>query len=165
MPALLSKRSSNLRKRNMQLHELRPLTPRKTAKRIGRGGKRGKTSGSGHKGQTARAGNSTRPEMRELIKKLPKLRGHGKNRAKTVNEERVLAVPVNLAKLEAFFENGATVSPKSLVIAGVISTVRRKAPAVKILGTGELTKKLNVENCQISQSAKEKIEKAGGTVK
>ena len=149
----------------MQLHELRPLTPRKTAKRIGRGGKRGKTSGSGHKGQTARAGNSTRPEMRELIKKLPKLRGHGKNRAKTVNEERVLAVPVNLAKLEAAFENGATVSPKSLVIAGVISTVRRKAPAVKILGTGELTKKLNVENCQTSKSAKEKIEKAGGTVK
>ena len=149
----------------MQLHELKPTTQKKVAKRIGRGGKRGKTSGRGMKGQTARSGNSTRSEMLEFIKKIPKLRGHGKNRAKTVNEERVLAVPVNLAKLEAFLENGATVSPKSLVIAGVISTVRRKAPMVKILGTGEVTKKFNVENCQVSQSAKEKIEKAGGTVK
>ncbi len=149
----------------MQLHELKPLTPKKTAKRIGRGGKRGKMSGRGHKGQTARTGNSTRSEMLEFIKKIPKLRGHGKNRAKTVNEERVLAVPVNLTKLELAFENGATVSPKTLVTAGVISTVRRKAPVVKILGTGEITKKINVEGCQISASAKEKIEKAGGSVK
>ena len=149
----------------MQLHELKPLTPKKTAKRIGRGGKRGKTSGRGMKGQTARSGNSTRSEMLEFIKKLPKLRGHGKNRAKTVNEERVLAVPVNLSKLELAFENGATVSPKTLVTAGVISTVRQKAPVVKILGTGEITKKINVEGCQISASAKEKIEKAGGSVK
>lgn len=149
----------------MQLHELKPLNPKKTAKRIGRGGKRGKMSGRGHKGQTARAGNSTRSEMLEFIKKIPKLRGHGKNRAKTVNEERVIAVAVNLSKLEAAFESGATVSPKSLVAAGVISTVRRKAPVVKILGTGEITKKINVEGCQISQSAKEKVEKAGGSVK
>jgi large subunit ribosomal protein L15 len=149
----------------MQLHELKPTTPKKEAKRIGRGGKRGKTSGKGHKGQTARAGNSTRPEMRELIKKLPKLRGHGKNRARTVNSERVTAIAVNLVKLEAVFESGAVVSPKSLVIAGVISTVRRKAPAVKILGTGEITKKFTVEDCQVSATAKEKIEKAGGTVK
>lgn len=149
----------------MQLHELKPTTPKKTAKRIGRGGKRGKTSGAGMKGQTARAGNSTRPEMRELIKKLPKLRGHGKNRARTVNEERELPVVVNLSVLETAFENGATVSPKSLVTAGVITTVRRKAPMVKILGTGELSKKLSFEGCQMSASAKAKIEKAGGSVK
>jgi large subunit ribosomal protein L15 len=149
----------------MQLHELKPVTIKKTPKRIGRGGKRGKTSGRGMKGQTARAGNSTRSEMLEFIKKLPKLRGHGKNRAQTVNEERVLAVPVNLAKLEMVFDNGATVSPKTLVTAGVISTVRRKAPVVKILGTGEITKKINVEGCQVSASAKAKIEKAGGSVK
>lgn len=149
----------------MQLHELKPLTPKKTAKRIGRGGKRGKMSGRGHKGQTARAGNSTRPEMRELIKKLPKLRGHGKNRARTVNAERELPIAVNLSKIDAAFEAGAVVSPKSLVAAGVITTVRKKAPMVKILGTGEVTKKLIIENCQISGSAKEKIEKAGGSVK
>lgn len=148
----------------MQLHELKPTTPKKTAKRIGRGGKRGKTSGRGHKGQKARAGNSTRPEMREMIKKIPKLRGHGVNRARTVNSERVLPVAVNVSVLEKHFEAGATVTPKTLVAAGAIATVRRKAPAVKILGNGELTKKLHVENCQISGSAKAKIEAAGGKV-
>ena len=149
----------------MQLHELKPVTPKKVAKRIGRGGKRGKMSGRGHKGQTARAGNSTRPEMRDLIKKLPKLRGHGKNRARTVNEERVRPVAVNLTRLETAFEIGAVVSPKTLVAAGVITTVRKKAPTVKILGTGEITKKISVEGCETSASAKAKIEKAGGSVK
>jgi large subunit ribosomal protein L15 len=149
----------------MQLHELKPTTPKKTAKRIGRGGKRGKTSGAGHKGQTARAGNSTRSEMLEFIKKIPKLRGHGKNRARTVNAEKVVATVVNLSVLETTFSTGDVVSPKSLVTAGVISTVRRKAPVVKILGNGEITKKLTIENCQVSASAKEKLEKAGGSVK
>ena len=149
----------------MQLHELKPTTKKKEVKRIGRGGKRGKTSGRGMKGQTARSGNSTRSEMLEFIKKIPKLRGHGKNRAKTVNEERIIATVVNLSALEAAFENGATVSPKSLVVAGVITTIRKKVPPVKILGTGELTKKLAVEGCQLSATAKEKIEKAGGSVK
>ena len=148
----------------MQLHELKPTAPRKTAKRIGRGGKRGKTSGRGGKGQTARAGNSTRPEMRDFIKKLPKLRGHGKNRARTVNSERVLAVVVNVSALEVLGA-GAIVSPRTLVTAGIISTVKRKAPKVKILGNGNLTVKLVVEDCQVSQSAKEKIESAGGSVK
>jgi large subunit ribosomal protein L15 len=149
----------------MQLHELKPVTPKKTQKRIGRGGKRGKMSGRGHKGQTARAGNSTRSEMLEFIKKIPKLRGHGKNRARTVNEERELPVVVNLSVLEAKLEAGAAVTPKTLVASGVITTVRKKAPAVKILGTGEITKKINVEGCQVSASAKAKIEKAGGSVK
>ena len=148
----------------MQLHELKPSTARKTSKRIGRGGKRGKMSGRGHKGQTARTGNSTRSEMLEFIKKFPKLRGHGKNRSRTVNNERVLAVPVNLVRLEAVFEAGDTVSPKTLVAKGVVASVGKKAPVVKILATGELTKKLTVQDCQVSKTAKEKIEKAGGTV-
>lgn len=149
----------------MQLHELQPTAPRKVAKRIGRGGKRGKMSGRGHKGQTARTGNSTRPEMRDFIKKLPKLRGHGVNRSRTVNAERVLPVVVNVSALEPSFEVGATVTPKTLVAAGVIATVAKRAPMVKILGNGELKKKLVVENCQVSQSAKTKIEAAGGSVK
>jgi len=148
----------------MQLHELKPTSPKKTAKRIGRGGKRGKTSGKGHKGQKARTGNSTRPEMRDIIKKLPKLRGHGKNRARTVNSERVLPVVINVSALEVLAA-GASVTPKTLVTAGIISTVKRRAPKVKILGNGTLSKKLVVEDCQVSQSAKEKIEKAGGSVK
>jgi len=148
----------------MQLHELQPSSPKKSAKRIGRGGKRGKTSGRGHKGQKARAGNSTRPEMREIIKRLPKLRGHGINRAKTVNAGRELPVVVNVSKLESL-EAGATVSPKTLTTAGIVEAVKGRAPKVKILGNGDLSKKLNVEDCQVSQSAKDKIEKAGGSVK
>lgn len=148
----------------MQLHELVPATARKVAKRIGRGGKRGKTSGRGGKGQTARAGNSMRPEMRDFIKKLPKLRGHGVNRAATVNEERVRPVAVNVAALEAAFQTGATVSPKTLVALGVVETVRKRAPKVKILATGELTKALTIEGCEVSATAKVKVEKAGGKV-
>lgn len=148
----------------MQLHSLKPTSPKKTARRIGRGGKRGKMSGRGHKGQTARAGNSTRPEMREQIKKLPKLRGHGVNRAVAVNAERARPVVVNLSAIEGAFEVGATVNPKTLVAAKVISSVRKRAPLVKVLGTGEITKKLTFTDCQVSSSARAKIEKAGGTI-
>ncbi|MDA8596821.1 50S ribosomal protein L15 [Candidatus Pacebacteria bacterium] len=148
----------------MQLHELKPNTPRKSAKRVGRGGKRGKTSGKGHKGQKARAGNSSRPEMREIIKKLPKLRGHGINRADTVNADKAEVVAVNVSALESNFAAGDAVNPKALVAAGVIRGRRKKAPAVKILGSGDLAKKLTVTKCEVSASAKEKIEKAGGSV-
>ncbi len=147
----------------MQLHELKPTVARKTAKRIGRGGKRGKTSGRGGKGQTARAGNSTRPEMRDIIKKLPKLRGHGVNRAATVNAEKVLPVAINVGALEVL-ENGVAVNPTTLVAMGLVSARRKKAPLVKILATGTLTKKLVVTNCLVSKTAKEKIEQAGGSV-
>ncbi len=149
----------------MQLHELKPTAPKKSAKRIGRGGKRGKTSGRGHKGQMQHGGHGVRPEMRDIIKKLPKLRGHGVNRADTVNAERVLPIVVNVAALESAFKAGDVVSPKTLVAAGVIATARRKAPTVKILGNGELKKKLTIEGCKVSKSAEEKITKAGGSIK
>ena len=99
-----------------------------------------------------------------MIKKLPKLRGHGINRAKTVNADKVLPVPVNVAALEKAFEAGANVNPKTLVAAGVIATRRKQTPKVKILGSGELSKKLTVSGCAVSASAKAKIEKAGGSV-
>lgn len=148
----------------MQLHQLQPKTIHKDAKRIGRGGKRGKTSGKGGKGQTARAGNSTRPEMRDIIKRIPKLRGHGKNRARTVNNERVLPLPINLKVLEAAFAAGDTVSPATLLAKGLISTKKGKVPQVKILGTGEITKKLTISGCVFSASVKAKVEKAGGSI-
>ena len=148
----------------MQLHELQPKTTRKLAKRIGRGGKRGKTSGKGHKGQKARAGNSTRPEMRDFIKRFPKLRGHGKNRARTVNSERVRPLPLNLSALEASFENGSLISPKTLAGKKLVPNPPKGIPKVKILGTGELTKKFTIRGCEISKTAQAKIEKAGGSV-
>lgn len=148
----------------MQLHQLKPTTTRKDAKRVGRGGKRGKTSGKGGKGQTARAGNRPRPEMRDIIKRLPKLRGFGKNRARTVNEDTVAPVVVNVSALETHFEANDTVTPQTLIAKGISSRVRGKVPQFKILGTGNLTKKITLSGCEYSASAKEKIEKAGGTV-
>jgi large subunit ribosomal protein L15 len=148
----------------MQLHELVPATKRKVAKRIGLGGKRGKTSGRGGKGQTARTGNSTRPEMRDIIKKLPKLRGHGKNRADTVNNEQVPVMPINLSVIEANFAAGETVSPRSLVTKKLVNTRRKRVPVVKILGTGTLTKKVTIEGCMISATAEAAVIAAGGKV-
>lgn len=148
----------------MQLHELQPTHKKRTAKRIGRGGKRGKTSGRGHKGQLARAGNSTRPEVRDMIKKLPKLRGHGVNRARAVNAERPLPVVVNIAAIATVFEGGETVSPRTLVAKGVLAQSGKRLPKVKLLGHGEIDIKVKVEGCITSTSAKEKIEAAGGTV-
>lgn len=148
----------------MQIHNLKSPSSNKTAHRIGRGGKRGKTSGKGGKGQTARAGNRRRPEMRDVIKKLPKLRGHGKNRARTVNAERVLPVVVNLKALEIAFAVGSVVTPATILATGIISKSGGRVPAVKILGTGEITKKLTITGCSFSTSAKEKIEAVGGTI-
>jgi large subunit ribosomal protein L15 len=148
----------------MQLHELQPVHKNASARRVGRGGKRGKTSGRGHKGQKARAGNSTRPEMRDLIKKLPKLRGHGANRSRTVNSDRVQPVTVNVATLAQHFTAGETVSPKILVKKGVVTTPRKRVPQVKVLGDGDLTHKLTVTGCVVSNNARKKIEAAGGTI-
>ncbi len=148
----------------MQLHQIQPKNTRADAKRIGRGGKRGKTSGKGGKGQTARAGNSTRPEMRDIIKKIPKLRGHGKNRARTVNAERVLPAVINLSLLEKSFPQGGAISPSVLLKSRVLPSKNGKVQQVKILGTGEVTKKFTITGCVYSASVKAKIEAAGGTV-
>ncbi|MEK9167968.1 MAG: uL15 family ribosomal protein [Patescibacteria group bacterium] len=149
----------------MQLHTLKRNTPNKKSRRVGRGGKRGKTSGRGTKGQKARAGRKLRPELRDTIKKIPKMRGHGKNRARTVNAEKVRAQGVNLGVLENVFSNGDMVNPVILVQKGVVRNMKGKTPIVKILGNGTLTKKLTIERCMASKSAKDGIEKAGGTIK
>lgn len=148
----------------MQLHTLTPNTPRAKSPRVGRGGKRGKTSGRGTKGQKARAGRKMRPEMRDLVKKLPKLRGHGKNRARTVRTTRRVYTPVNLAVLESAFAAGDTVNPETLYKKGLIRARGGKLAHVKILGTGTLTKPLAVSSCEASDSAKSAIEAAGGTL-
>ena len=148
----------------MQLHNLSERTNRTRSPRVGRGGKRGKTSGRGGKGQTARAGAKMRPEMRDLIKKLPKRRGHGVNRSRTVRINRLKFVPVNVRSLETAFKAGETVSPTTLLAKGIIQTSGGKPPAVKILGTGTLTKKLTVTGCKTSASAKTLIEAMGGKV-
>ncbi len=72
---------------------------------------------------------------------------------------------VNVGKLKHYFEDGDTVSPATLVDEGLVSRQKGKLPQVKILGEGEIDMELTVENCDLSEGAKEKIEEAGGTVK
>jgi large subunit ribosomal protein L15 len=145
----------------MQLNNLIPKTKNKKKTIVGRGGHRGKTSGRGGKGQTARAGHKKRPELRDFIKRVPKLRGRGVNGLRTIETKPVV---INLDILEKTFALGAEVSPKTLLENKVISTIDGNIPIVKILAGGEITKKINVSDCVVSISAKEKIEKAGGTV-
>ena len=137
----------------------------KKSVKVGRGGARGKTSGRGHKGQNARAGRKKRPEMRDIIKKFPKLRGHGINRAKTVNSSKVKAVAVNLDILQNNFTSGDVVNVNELVKKGIVEEKSGKLPKVKILAAGELKHKLTVEGLSVSKTAKEAVEKAGGEVK
>lgn len=146
----------------MQIHNLVPKTKNKKTMLVGRGGKRGKTSGRGGKGQTARAGNKKRPELRDFIKRIPKLRGRGVNQNKSPNEKPVI---VNLDQIEAVFDTGATISPATLIERKTISTINGRIPRVKVLGSGDISKKFVIEGCLISKQAKEKVEKAGGSVK
>ena len=145
----------------MQIHELKRNNPNKKRKTVGRGGKRGKTSGRGTKGQNARSGSSRRPEERDLIKKLPKLRGRGVNQNKDFGPK---AHPVSLETIEANFESGERVNPEALFKKGLIKKVNGKLSLVKILTKGTLTKKIDFKNCLISKTAKEIIEKAGGKI-
>ena len=148
----------------MQLHSFSPRTKNKKNAPVGRGGKRGKTSGRGGKGQTARAGHKIRPEVRDLIKKLPKRRGHGKNRARTVKTNRISVSAVNLAALEVNYKAGETVAPASLLAKGMVRRAKGRAPVVKILGTGGLTKALVIKGCMLSVIARATITASGGTI-
>lgn len=141
----------------MQLHTLKRKTKNKAKRVVGRGGARGKTSGRGTKGQNARAGHKKRPEIRDMIKKLPKLRGY---RFKSTEQK---PAPVNVGALN-IFENGATVKPADFLTTNLIRRKGGKLPMVKILGTGEISKKLTIEGCVVSAAARTKIEKAGGTI-
>lgn len=120
----------------------------------GHGSGNGKTAGKGHKGQKARSGAPRigfEGGQMPLYRRIPK-RGF-------TNRNSVEIIAINVSALERF-ENGTEVTPEVLLNEGVISKI---ADGVKILGNGELTKKLNVKVNAFSASAKEKIEKAGGT--
>ena len=141
----------------MKLHELHTAAGSTTApKRLGRGSGSGlgKTSGKGHKGAKARSGGGTRPGFEggqmPLYRRVPK-RGFN-------NVFGTEYAEVNVERLEAF-EDGATVNAQALLEKKII---RKELDGIKILGGGELTKKLTVQAAKFSGSAKEKIEAAGG---
>jgi len=143
----------------MKLHDLKPALGATAApKRLGRGtgSGLGKTSGKGHKGAKARSGGGKRPGFEggqmPLTMRLPK-RGF-------TNKWRVEYATVNVDRLN-IFEDGQVVTPVELIESGILKNV---LDGVKILGNGEITKKLTVKANKFSQSAKEKIEAAGGKV-
>jgi large subunit ribosomal protein L15 len=152
----------------LNLHSLKPAQPRKERKRIGRGlgSGKGRYSGRGIKGQKARSGSHKLPAGFEggqmpLDMRLGKLRGNTSADAKPVGPFRTYTQPVNLRDLEQRFEAGAEVTLEALLEKGLIRNTRID---VKILGSGDLTKKLSVTAHGFSASAREKIEAAGGTV-
>ncbi len=142
----------------MQLNQLQRKTPNRDAQRVARGGKRGKTAGRGTKGQKARAGHRMRPELRDIIKKVPKNRGY------KFKAFRVQPTGVNLSALDATFAAGDVVTPAILIEKGLIELKGGKTPKVKILGTGKLSKKLTVTGCTLSATAASAIAAAGGKV-
>ena len=142
----------------MKLHELQPAEgSKREVKRVGRGpaSGQGKTAGKGHKGQKARSGYSRRfgfeGGQMPLQRRLPK-RGFN-------NIFRKEIVTVNVSDLETKFNDGDTVDAAALIAAGLI---KKEKDGVKVLGNGELTKKLDVKVQLYSEAAKTKIEAAGG---
>jgi large subunit ribosomal protein L15 len=152
----------------LTLSNLKPAQKRRTRKRVGRGmgSGKGRYSGRGIKGQKARSGShKMRPGFEggqmPVYMRLGKQRGPWSKDAMPMGPHRTFSVPVNLTVLEQKFEDGDEVSLEVLVEKGIIKNTRTD---VKILGQGELTKKLTVTAHAFSASAREKIEKAGGTV-
>jgi large subunit ribosomal protein L15 len=149
------------------LHNLKPNPgSRHRRKRIGRGEGSGfgKTSGRGHKGAGARSGSKRNVNLEggqmPIHMRLRKLRGPHMKKSMPFEQFRTQTQPVNLRDLEQRFDDGAEVTPESLTGKGLAT---RKGVPVKILGQGDISKKLTVHAHGFSKSAREKIEGAGGT--
>jgi large subunit ribosomal protein L15 len=152
----------------LNLSNLKPAQARKDRKRIGRGlgSGKGRYSGRGIKGQKSRAGSHAMPAGFEggqmpIDMRVGKLRGNTSADAMPIGPFRTYNQPVNVGSLDERFDVGADVTLEALKEAGLISKLSLD---VKILGEGELTKKLSVTAHSFSKSAVEKIEAAGGTV-
>jgi large subunit ribosomal protein L15 len=157
---------SRLSPEEVGLHSLRPKPgSRRPRKRLGRGegSGTGKTSGRGHKGAGARSGTKRKPGyeggQNPIHMRMRKLRGPHHKMSMPFEPFRTRTQPVNVADLEQRFDAGADVTPDSLRAAGL---AKRRDP-VKILGRGEVSKKLTVRAHGFSATAREKIEAAGGT--
>jgi large subunit ribosomal protein L15 len=148
------------------LHSLRPKPgSRRRRKRVGRGvgSGSGKTAGRGTKGAGARSGTKRKPGyeggQNPIHMRMRKLRGPNRKMSMPFEPFRTRTQPVNVSDLEQRFDEGAEVTPDSLRAAGL---AKRRYP-VKVLGRGELTKKLTVRAHGFSATAREKVESAGGT--
>jgi large subunit ribosomal protein L15 len=153
---------------DLNLSNLKPAQSRRARKRVGRGlgSGKGRYSGRGIKGQKSRSGShKMRPGFEggqnPIYMRLGKLRGPYSKDAMPMGPHRTSTVPVNVAALEERFDAGAEVTPESLVEKGVLKNTKID---VKILGNGDLTKKLSVTAHAVSATAREKIEAAGGSI-
>jgi large subunit ribosomal protein L15 len=153
---------------DLNLSTLRPAQARKDRKRVGRGlgSGKGRYSGRGIKGQKSRSGSAKMPAGFEggqmpIDMRAPKLRGNTSADAMPIGPFRTYSHPVNLRDLDRVFADGDTVDLETMVEKGLLKNTKTD---VKVLGTGELTKKLSVTAHSFSASAREKIEGAGGTV-
>jgi len=137
----------------MQLHQLQPKYKNKNRKRVGRGGKRGTYSGRGMKGQKSRAGHRIRPAKRDLIQRLPKLRGF------KFKSFRIKPKVLNLSELEKKIR-GNIINRQILLQAGLI---RKSDRRIKIVGSkkGEIKKVFRIEGVEISKKLKRAVEAAG----
>jgi large subunit ribosomal protein L15 len=151
----------------LNLSNLQPAQPRKDRKRVGRGlgSGKGRYSGRGIKGQKSRSGSHAMRTGFEggqmpLTMRIPKLRGNTSKDAMPVGPFRTYTQPVNLKDLDRF-EAGEEVTPETLKAKGLIRSIRKD---VKLLGTGELTKKLTIVVHSASATAQEKVSAAGGTL-
>jgi large subunit ribosomal protein L15 len=152
----------------LNLSNLQPAQARKDRKRVGRGlgSGKGRYSGRGIKGQKSRAGSHAMRAGFEggqmpLYMRTAKLRGNTSADAMPIGPFRTYSQPVNLRDLEARFGAGDEVTPEALKEKGLIRSVRKD---VKLLGNGELTKKLTITVHAASKAAREKVESAGGTL-
>ncbi len=154
----------------MQLHQLKLVYKKKSRKRVGRGGKQGTYSGRGLKGQKSRAGRKPRQGFAggdtPLSKRFPKQRGSvGKVKIRRGSKSarfRVKAFVLNLRDIEKKFKAGEIVSQQSLLKKGLIDKIGGRIPQVKILGEGEMKKKLEFKGVKLSKSVQEKIKKSLG---
>jgi len=145
----------------MKLAQLRRNVPNAAETRIGRGGKRGKTSGRGTKGQYAHGGHGVRAAIKDVIRKLPKLRGRGLNLNKQIGPN---SIAINLAALEAVTNKDDIVTFDFLKSVGLVGKSWKQSQYVKILAQGEVSKPITVQNIPISVAARDKIVSAGGSV-
>ena len=143
------------------LHTLSSTTRKK--KRLGRGGARGGKCGRGDKGQRSRAGHKIRPAMRDELQRIPKRRGHNKNRARTVRHKPPVR-SVTLEMLSRNFKKGDTVTPTTLVQRDLIARTGGSLPSVKVVVRGELLHALVFSGCDFSKTAEQKVRDAGGTI-
>jgi large subunit ribosomal protein L15 len=160
-------KSESVAAEQVGLHTLAPAPgSRRPRKRVGRGegSGTGKTSGRGQKGYGSRAGAKDRARFEggqnPIHMRMRKLRGPNKKMSMPFEPFRTHTQPVNLDDLDARFDDGATIDPAAMKAAGLAT--RRGIP-VKVLGDGELTKKLTVRAHGFSKTARERIESAGGT--